>query len=134
YRLSAGVRSGSAARRRDPSSSATPQKTLPPDDDAASSADSGAKDGPMLQSVTRKFASGCMMLARRRGDAVEFLGSAFLVDSRGYLLTAAHLVADVNGLVVVPTEPSEDFSPMTAHRVAAMPVSVSASDIDHDVA
>jgi serine protease Do len=88
----------------------------------------------MLQSVTRKFASGCMMLARRRGDAVEFLGSAFLVDRRGYLLTAAHLVASGEGLVVVPSEPNQDFSPMTAHTVAAMPVSVTARDSDRDVA
>jgi serine protease Do len=88
----------------------------------------------MLQSVTHKFRSGCMMLARRRGDAVEFIGSAFLVDRQGYLLTAAHLVASDDGLVVVPTEASDDFSPMTAHRVAAMPVSVAARDTDRDVA
>lgn len=88
----------------------------------------------MLQTVTHKFRSGCMMLARRRGDAVEFIGSAFLVDRRGYLLTAAHLVAAEDGLVVVPTESSDEFLPMTAHRVAAMPVSVAARDSERDVA
>jgi serine protease Do len=88
----------------------------------------------MLRSVTHKFRSGCMMLARRRGDAVEFVGSAFLVDRHGYLLTAAHLVAANEDLVVVPTDASDDFSPMTAHRVAAMPVSVAARDADRDVA
>ena len=88
----------------------------------------------MLQSVTHKFRSGCMMLARRRGDAIEFLGSAFLVDRRGYLLTAAHLVAAGEELAVVPSEPNDDFAPMTAHRVAAMPVSVAARDVDRDVA
>lgn len=89
----------------------------------------------MLQTVTHKFASGCMMLARRRDDAIEFLGSSFLVDRNGYLLTAAHLVtAGGDGLVVVPAEPSEDFQPMTSHRVNAMPVSVAARDTEHDVA
>jgi len=88
----------------------------------------------MLQSVTHKFRSGCMMLSRRRGDAIEFLGSAFLVDRRGYLLTAAHLVAAGEGLAVVPSESSDDFAPMTADRVAAMPVSVAARDVDRDVA
>lgn len=88
----------------------------------------------MLQAVVHKFSQGCMMLARRRGDAVEFLGSSFVVHRRGYLLTAAHLVSDSEGLVVVPHEPHEDFAPMTAHTVAAMPVSVAACDAEHDVA
>lgn len=88
----------------------------------------------MLQTVTHKFRSGCMMLARRRGDAIEFLGSAFLVERQGYLLTAAHLVASGDGLVVVPSEPNDDFLPMTAHRVAAMPVSIAARDVERDVA
>lgn len=75
-----------------------------------------------------------MMLARQQGDAIEFLGSAFLVDAAGYLLTAAHLVARRENLVVVAAEPSDDFLPMTAERVAAMPVSVAAEDTERDVA
>lgn len=88
----------------------------------------------MLQSVTHKFRTGCMMLARRRGDSIEFLGSSFIVHRQGYLLTAAHLVADSEGLVVVPNEPIDDFPPMTSHTVAAMPVSIAARDTDRDVA
>lgn len=88
----------------------------------------------MLQGPNRKFRSGCMMLAREHGDAIGFLGSAFLVHEAGYLLTAAHLVADRESLVVVASEPNDDFLPMTAERVAAMPVSVAAEDVDHDVA
>lgn len=75
-----------------------------------------------------------MMLARQRGEAIEFLGSAFLVDARGYLLTAAHLVSDRQDLVVVASTPSDDFVPMTAERVAAMAVSVAACDNERDVA
>lgn len=88
----------------------------------------------MLQAVSHKFRSGCMMLARRRGDAIEFLGSAFLVDRHGYLLTAAHLVAAGDGFVVVPGETGDAFVAMTAPRVTAMNVSVAARDTDRDVA
>lgn len=88
----------------------------------------------MFDAVTHKFASGCMMLARRRGDAVDFLGSSFVVAKQGYLLTAAHLVADDSSLVVVPNEDASGFSPMTSPTVAAMPVHVAARDTEHDVA
>lgn len=88
----------------------------------------------MLQGPVHKFRSGCMMLARERGEAIEFLGTAFLVHADGYLLTAAHLVGAMDGLVVVASEPSDDFRPMTVERVAAMPVSVTAIDVDRDVA
>lgn len=88
----------------------------------------------MLETITRKFRTGCMMLARCRGDAIEFLGSSFIVHRQGYLLTAAHLVGDDRGLVVVPCEPTDEFQPMTSPTVAAMPVSVAARDADRDVA
>jgi len=88
----------------------------------------------MLQRLNHKFRSGCAMLARSRGDRIDFLGSAFLVHADGYLLTAAHLVGDAEGLVVAPTAPSDDFVPVTAERVAAMPAVVVARDVDRDVA
>ena len=88
----------------------------------------------MLQGVGHKFRSGCMMVARQRGDTIEFVGSAFLVHAQGYLLTAAHLVTASEDLAVVPSQPSDDFLPMTAERVAVMPVSVAARDAERDVA
>jgi serine protease Do len=88
----------------------------------------------MLQAVSQKFRSGCMMLARGRQEAIDFLGSAFLVHADGYLLTAAHLVADSTGLAVVPTAFTDDFAPVTFDRVAAMPVTVAQRDTDHHVA
>jgi serine protease Do len=88
----------------------------------------------MLQGSSHKFRSGCMMLARQRAGAVEFLGSAFVVHAQGYLLTAAHLVIAPEDLVVVASDPSDDFLPMTAERVTALPVSVAARDMDRDVA
>jgi serine protease Do len=88
----------------------------------------------MLQRLTHKFRSGCAMLARRQGDTIEFLGSAFLVHADGYLLTAAHLVTGPDGLVVAPSMPSDDFLPVTAERIAAMPAVVVSRDVDRDVA
>jgi serine protease Do len=88
----------------------------------------------MLQGVSHKFRSACMMLARSQAGSIAFLGSAFLVHRGGYLLTAAHLTTDDTDLVVVPTTSGDDFSPMTFDRVAGMPVTVRQSDVDHDVA
>lgn len=88
----------------------------------------------MLQSVSHKFRSGCMMLAHSQSESISFLGSAFLVHGDGYLLTAAHLVLEEQALVVVPTTFSDDFNPMTLDRVAAMAVEVVARDDDRDVA
>lgn len=88
----------------------------------------------MLQGVSHKFRSGCMMLMRDQGDQVSFLGSAFLVHRGGYLLTAAHVVTDPSNLRIVPTSYTEGFSPMTFDRVAAMTASLVGTDSDHDVA
>jgi serine protease Do len=88
----------------------------------------------MLQGVSKKFRGGCLMLVRDDQQQVTFIGTAFLVHSQGYLLTAAHLVTRPAGLHVVPTTASDDFVPMTFERVAAMPVSVVRTDLAHDVA
>jgi serine protease Do len=88
----------------------------------------------MLQGVSHKFRSGCMMLVRDQLEQVSFLGSAFLVHRAGYLLTAAHLVPNPDGLRVVATSLTEDFAPMRFDRVAAMPVSVCRTAPEHDIA
>jgi serine protease Do len=88
----------------------------------------------MLQSVSHKFRSGCLMLARRDEETITFLGSAFLVHGDGYLMTAAHLVEPGAGLVMVPGAVTDDFSPMTMDRVAAMEVEVRQRDEDHGIA
>jgi serine protease Do len=88
----------------------------------------------MLQRVSHKFRSGCMMLARRQQESITFLGSAFLVHRNGYLLTAAHLTAQEAGLVVVPSASTDEFTPMTMGRVAAMDVEVQHRDSDHGIA
>ncbi|WPL18847.1 peptidase Do [Thiorhodovibrio winogradskyi] len=88
----------------------------------------------MLQGLSQKFRGGCMMLLRDDGQQVAFLGTAFLVDSKGYLLTAAHLVNNPENLRVAPTDAGDGFIPMTFDRVAAMPVRVSQLDAAHGTA
>lgn len=76
------------------------------------------------------------MLARRRGESLDFIGSTFVVDARGYLLTADHLttIGEGDELVAVPNNRDDDFWPMTAERVTALPLSIAARDPDRDVA
>lgn len=88
----------------------------------------------MLQNISRKFRSACMMLMREGDEQLSFLGSAFIVHPAGYLLTAAHLVNKTEGLRIVPTNFSDDFVPMTFDRVAAVPVSVVGTNTNADVA
>ncbi|MFN2165301.1 MAG: serine protease, partial [Anaerolineae bacterium] len=65
----------------------------------------------MLQNASRNFRGACMMLMREGEDQLSFLGTAFLVHPSGYLLTAAHLVSNTQGLRIVPTAFSDDFIP-----------------------
>jgi len=88
----------------------------------------------MLQIISHKFRSGCMMLGRDLGDSVAFLGTAFLVHGQGYLLTAAHLTEDETGLVIIPSTFSEEFAPLILDRVAAMGVHVISRDVERDIA
>ncbi len=87
-----------------------------------------------VQAINRKFRSGCLMLMRQQGEQLHFLGSAFLVHADGYLLTAAHLVANPEGLMVVPSSFTDDFVPMSFERVAAIGVQVMRTDNESDVA
>lgn len=78
----------------------------------------------MYQAMIQRYEAGCMMLMRREGGAVLFLGTSFLVHPDGYLLTAAHLAADAEDLVAVPYYPSEGFAPLTTENVHPIGVAV----------
>ena len=89
----------------------------------------------MLQDVSQKFAGGCMMLVRKKEDAVIFLGTAFLMHDDGYLLTAAHLFEDdFDNLMVVPAKNPDEFVAISRDTVSAMSVSVISVDRIHNVA
>lgn len=88
----------------------------------------------MLQTICLKFSGGCMMVMRQQGDAVHFLGTAFLVHEAGYLLTVAHILPREGKLLVVPGDPGADFTPVSQERVTTLPVSIVQRDPDRDVA
>lgn len=88
----------------------------------------------MYQAMIQRYEAGCMMLMRRGGGGVLFLGTAFLVHPGGYLLTAAHLVSDAADLVAVPYRPTGGFAPLTTENVTPIAVSVTRVDATRNVA
>lgn len=89
----------------------------------------------MLETVYQKFSGGCMMVFRREGEAVQFLGSAFLVHEDGYLLTVSHIIPqeDAN-LIVVPPMSGNEFTPISHKTVTSVPVKVVRRNLDRDIA
>lgn len=88
----------------------------------------------MVETVSQRFQGSCMMLMRRSGGEVTFLGSGFLIHPEGYLLTTARLITPGDELVVVPPEAKETFKPVTREEVAPVPVELVARDTERDVA
>ena len=77
-----------------------------------------------------------MMLMRREGRQVVYLGTAFVVHREGYLLTVARLIpeADEGELVVAPPDLEQAFQPITQETVAPLRVVVAQIDRENDVA
>lgn len=75
-----------------------------------------------------------MMVMRRSGAEVTFLGSAFLVHSDGYLLTAARILPEGGDLVVVPLPNAAAFVPVSHAEVAPIPVEIVSTEATRDVA
>jgi len=88
----------------------------------------------MLQEVNQRFHGSCMMLMSRNGEEVSFLGSCFLADPGGYLLTSSSAAPPDAELVVVPSDTSSAFPPVTLEEVTPVPVKVVARDRAHDTA
>lgn len=88
----------------------------------------------MLQDIYARFRGGCMMLLRKEGDAVLFLGTAFLVHPDGYLLTAGHSVQGRDNVMVAPRDFGSEFAPMWSETVAPYQATVCQVDAGHDLA
>ncbi len=91
----------------------------------------------MIESVMWKFRGSCMMLMRREGKQVVYLGTAFVVHRDGYLLTVARLIPkqeDEGELVVAPPDLEQVFQPITQETVAPLRVVVAQIDRENDVA
>lgn len=88
----------------------------------------------MLQNVSQKFSGGCMMLMHKHGEALNFLGTCFLVHGQGYLLTAAHLCHQEHELMVVPVPQELEFLPLTQDQVHPLPVFLVSANQENDIA
>jgi serine protease Do len=89
----------------------------------------------MLEKVYQRFRGGCMMLFSRDREEASFLGTAFLVHEKGYLLTAAHLIRRRTELMVEPLDTaSEQYVPVRYETVRPMSVVVVSKDAERDLA
>lgn len=89
----------------------------------------------MYSSISQKFSGGCFLLVRKKKDTIFFLGTAFLVNDNGYLLTASHLLErdHENLMVALPQKPDE-FTPLSLESFPALPVEVKQADRVHNTA
>jgi len=90
----------------------------------------------MLQDIYLRYRNGCMKLFHMdEQERLVFLGSAFLIHEKGYLLTAAHLLQNQDNLMAVPVPVDEvDFSPVSSDELQALPVYVTRYNKERDVA
>ena len=89
----------------------------------------------MLENVYQRFRGGCMMLLSREKEEASFLGTAFLVHEKGYLLTAAHPLRRRTELMVEPLDTgAEQYVPVRYDTVRPMSVVVVSKDVERDLA
>jgi serine protease Do len=88
----------------------------------------------VIQDVHLRYRNGCMMLFHREAQELAFVGTAFLVHPKGYLLTAAHILYAEEGLMVSPEEAMEEFGQTGRETVGSIPVKLAGIDRERDVA
>ena len=89
----------------------------------------------MHKNTVQKFIGSCFILLRKRENSVIFLGTAFLVHDKGYLLTTTHIIEnDFENLMVAKPQDAEDFSRLSLDEVGAVSVDVVKTDAYHNVA
>jgi serine protease Do len=89
----------------------------------------------MYKNTGQKFIGACFILVRKQENSVVFLGTAFLVHDKGYLLSAAHIIGDdLENLMVARAKDPEDFSKLSLDEVSAVGVDVKKIDAYHNVA
>jgi serine protease Do len=88
----------------------------------------------MLKSVYHTYRGGCMMLYSLEGQELVFLGTAFVIHSKGYLVTVAHILYRYDNLMVAPCDVSAQFLPLAYDRVASMPVKLAQIHMSRDLA
>lgn len=89
----------------------------------------------MYKSPGQTFIGACFILVRKQENSVVFLGTAFLVHEKGYLLSAAHIIGDdLENLMVARAKYPEDFSKLSLDEVSDVGIDVKKIDAYHNVA
>jgi serine protease Do len=88
----------------------------------------------MLQKLAQRYWNGCLMLLNMGENSVNCLGTAFLVNEKGWMLTAAHLVVDLDKLAVSAPPSYTGFAPSYSGKVQAIAVKKLRVDQDADLA
>lgn len=89
-----------------------------------------------MEQLFLRLAPSCAMVLIRNPatQAVEFLGSAFVVRQDGHLFTAAEVVKDRTEILVSPVEDAADFQPMNREKLNCFPARVVKVDALNNVA
>jgi len=88
----------------------------------------------MLKSVYHTYRGGCMLLFSLEGQEVVFLGTAFVIHSKGYLVTVAHILYRHDNLMVAPCHTGSEFFPLSYEKVSPMSVHVAQIRMSRDLA
>lgn len=75
-----------------------------------------------------------VMIVSQTESSVGFLGSGFVCNADGYILTCAHILNLTAKLAIVSPPPIDEFAPLTAGRVEVTFVEVVQIDPENDVA
>ena len=88
----------------------------------------------MLQTLIQRYENGCLMLMEQKDTEFHFLGTAFIIHEQGYLLTAAHLLNEVQRPVVVNAAQPGVFSELSTETQGSLPVRIAQIDRERDLA
>jgi S1-C subfamily serine protease len=89
-----------------------------------------------MEKLFQRLAPSCAMVLIKNPatQAVDFLGSAFVVREDGYLFTAAEVVKDSTELLVSPADDPAGFQPASRDKLSCFPAVVVKVDAASNVA
>ncbi len=88
----------------------------------------------MYKEVNKIFSGAVLMLAKKSGQELDFLGTGFLISDLGYLLTCSHIINPLDSIVGIQVGSVNSFSPMTLKKVNFFELQLVQNDAINDVA
>jgi len=88
----------------------------------------------MHTTLIQRYENGCLMLMDHRDDGYHFVGTAFIVHSGGYLLTAAHLLNELTNPVLVRAGQPGKFTSLSREDATPHTFTCVQKDVAHDIA